>query len=1152
MTLSVQCKHDFSSSTRQEGDRIYKEQKVDFLSGSGQRLLALVTDNSRMSPDSKRNIATKHQVLVSLDDLPEGIIDTCCDCRLAQRHFLCQHVWSVLRELDSVVDLSHIPNSGRRSRGRIDVYVERELKLEEPGIPVIQVVEAGKADPAHDWAQDSLLSRIRYRQNTAPARTRKGSSSQRQGKDTPVSTPPWQSKLFWMREVVEQYGRQLAMPTELTQPVDREAWYVLSVERSLEAGGLVLYLYQRARRQDGKWGKIKTLRISEDEVESFPRPSDRELLELLLQDAEDGDRYGYYSYRRRRTCDSVTVRPIQYEQVLSRACMTERLLWIPGPSTSVEEGKSLAWDPGGEWELELALVEGAESGAYELTARFVRGTETLSMASVVMVLGPDWLILDNRIARLKNAAHFGWISVFRRGGAFTVPRDQACSFVEELGRLPHLPRLVLPEDLPLEQVTIEPQPLLAVSNGTDPQTLTATIHFSYGEQRVRAKDPQSALIAAEGATLVVRDRGAEERCCGPLYELGFVRSAPEHQPQLDVQFPARELPHLVRHLLGNQWRVEAEGTLFRSAGSFHFQVMSDVNWFELDGEVDFEGVQVPLPRLLTALRKKEQFIRLDDGTHGMIPEQWLERYSFMADLAETAEGRLRFTRSQTLLLDALLADHHPVVDETFADFRERLRNVQGVQPAAAPEGFIGSLREYQKEGLGWLHFLREMRLGGCLADDMGLGKTIQVLAMLEARRLEREALPDTPCPSLVIVPKSLVFNWLDEAKRFTPGLRVLNYTGIERSNCRDQLGDFDLVVTTYGTLRRDIVELKEIEFDYVILDEAQAIKNGQSQSAKATRLLRAQHRLAMTGTPVENHLGELWSLFEFLNPGMLGRASAFQRVTRLGADDTEDLARLARGLRPFLLRRTKEQVLDELPEKSEQTLFCELSPRERAQYNELREYYRQQLMGKVAQQGMAKSKIHVLEALLRLRQAACHPGLLDPKHIGKLSAKLETLLEQLDELVDEGHKALVFSQFTSLLAIVRKQLDKRKIPYQYLDGQTRDRRGCVEQFQQGSDFPIFLISLKAGGHGLNLTAADYVFILDPWWNPAVEAQAVDRAHRIGQERHVFAYRLICRDTVEEKILELQQQKRELADAIISENNSVLQNLTMEDLDLLLS
>jgi SNF2 family DNA or RNA helicase len=382
-------------------------------------------------------------------------------------------------------------------------------------------------------------------------------------------------------------------------------------------------------------------------------------------------------------------------------------------------------------------------------------------------------------------------------------------------------------------------------------------------------------------------------------------------------------------------------------------------------------------------------------------------------------------------------------------------------------------------------------------------------------------------------------------------LRLKDHTGADRSTA--DFAGYNLILTTYGTLQRDIANLKDIEFEYVILDEAQTIKNAQTKSAKAARLLKARHRLALSGTPVENHLGELWSLFEFLNPGMLGSSWLGKNASQTLRNPDEATRRtLARALRPFILRRTKEQVAAELPPKLEQTLLCEVQGPQRRLYDELRDHYRRSLLGKIDQQGLARSKMHVLEALLRLRQAACHPGLIDPTKVDDSSAKLETLLPRLAEVLDEGHKALVFSQFTSLLAIVRRRLDANHTPYEYLDGQTRDRRACVERFQNDPECRLFLISLKAGGLGLNLTAAEYVFLLDPWWNPAVEAQAIDRAHRIGQGRPVFAYRLIAKDTVEEKILELQQSKRDLADAIITADNSVIGALTREDLELLLS
>jgi SNF2 family DNA or RNA helicase len=360
----------------------------------------------------------------------------------------------------------------------------------------------------------------------------------------------------------------------------------------------------------------------------------------------------------------------------------------------------------------------------------------------------------------------------------------------------------------------------------------------------------------------------------------------------------------------------------------------------------------------------------------------------------------------------------------------------------------------------------------------------------------------------------------------------------------------DALVTSYGTLLRDLEYLRQIEFDCVVLDEAQAIKTAGTQTAKAVRHLRGAQRIALTGTPVENHLGELWSLFDFLNPGLLGRAVSLKRsVTRTAEGESVELLR--RVIRPFVLRRTKAAVAKELPRRSEETLWVELDRSQRRHYDELLDYYQARVKERVALAGIERSTPYLLEALLRLRQAACHPGLIDPDRRQQSSAKLEVLLEQLARLGEEGHKALVFSQFTSLLAIVRSRLDAAQISYAYLDGKTRDRAARVARFQEDESVRLFLISLKAGGLGLNLTAADYVFILDPWWNPAVEAQAIDRTHRIGQSRHVFAYRLIVRDTVEERVAELGRRKRRLADAILGEKAGLSGKLTRQDLEFLL-
>ena len=659
-----------------------------------------------------------------------------------------------------------------------------------------------------------------------------------------------------------------------------------------------------------------------------------------------------------------------------------------------------------------------------------------------------------------------------------------------------------------------------------------------------------AVVQRESNRCIIRDRSFEGHCWERLRQTGFRRRLGDLKQTVNVEIARRDLGRAVRELVEGGWNVFADGSKVRQAGGLRFRVSSDTDWFDVHTDVDFEGRSVSFPELLRALERGDSTVRLDDGSLGILPEEWLEQIGMISGLGTATEDGLRFSTSQAALLDALLAAQDSVeIDAGFERMRERFRNFSGLEQVEVPDTFVGQLRGYQREGLSWLKFLGDFNFGGCLADDMGLGKTVQFLAML-LRRLQDVK---TPPPSLVVVPRSLMFNWSSECARFAPTLKVMEYTGLERANSRADFSRFHLILTTYGTVRRDIAVLKDIDFDYVVLDEAQTIKNPSSQIARASRLLKANFRLALSGTPIENNAGDLWSIFEFLNPGMLGRSTAF-RTHIADPESRESREMVAKGLRPFILRRTKKQVAAELPDRLEETIVCDMEPEQRRLYDELRLHYRDSLLGLVQEQGIARTRMHVLEALLRLRQAACHPALLKRGDESEPYAKLDVLVPHLQELISEGHKALVFSQFTSMLSILREHLDRQGIVYEYLDGKTRDRKARVNHFQDDPDCPVFLISLKAGGLGLNLTAADYVFLLDPWWNPAVEAQAIDRAHRVGQTRTVFAYRLICRDTVEEKIAELQKQKRELADAILAgdDSSNVLKDLSVEDLELLFS
>ncbi|HEY3571529.1 MAG TPA: DEAD/DEAH box helicase [Thermoanaerobaculia bacterium] len=954
------------------------------------------------------------------------------------------------------------------------------------------------------------------------------------------------------RDVLAQLAASPAPhPTPSLITDGREILYLLDLPDTLKRQQLTVRAVTGRRHEDGSWQAVNPLTLRRDDVPQLPEP-DRTLLSLLSLAAAESPAQRWSTIDPAAQVPAVApLSPAAARLLVPQLGATDRFWTRPDKEAKI--GEPIVWDSGLPWELWLEAGE-EEGGGVRLTASLRRGEERLPAEPRPIVLGASGFLLANdsiktRLAPLADAGS-RWLALLDPARPLRVPAAERDELLGHLLAKAHLPNLDLPESMRFEEAFPAPRPLLRLQPPAWPRGAPrAELSFLYEGHEVASGSPQRGFYRPEERRFLVRDRQAEQWSAARLRELGF-RSEPDPFSRLPaLQIPAGRVPKAVSTLLAEGWAVEAEGKHYRSAGPFRMSVSSGVDWFDLQGEAEFEGRTVPLPEVLAAIRRGDRFVPLGDGSLGMLPEEWIERFAPIARLG-TAEGdSVRFRSVQAVLLDAWLADEPEITsDEAFERARRRLHEFSRIEPADPPRGFHGELRPYQRAGLGWLHFLRDFGFGGCLADDMGLGKTVQVLALLESRRERRrqEKLP----PSLVVVPRSLVFNWLSEAARFTPELRVLDHTGAGRSREGNLFQDHDLVITTYGTLRKDVGLLRETEFDYVILDEAQAIKSAASQTAKAARLLRGRHRLALTGTPVENHLGELWSLLEFLNPGFLGASATF----RAHADElrTENRGVLARALRPLILRRTKEQVARELPPKTEQTIYCELPSKQRRLYDELRDHYRASLGRRIGEQGWGRSKILVLEALLRLRQAACHPGLVDPGRRGDPSAKLDLLLPHLREVLDEGHKALVFSQFTSFLAILRDQLDKEGISYLYLDGHTRDRQEKVTAFQSDPGRKLFLISLKAGGLGLNLTAADYVYLLDPWWNPAVEAQAIDRAHRIGQERPVFASRIVARDTVEEKILELQKSKRDLADAVIQADKSLLAGLGREELELLLS
>jgi superfamily II DNA or RNA helicase len=834
-------------------------------------------------------------------------------------------------------------------------------------------------------------------------------------------------------------------------------------------------------------------------------------------------------------------------EILERLAASGRFGWLPDPNGELAV---LAWDAGGAWSLEVRIGLGPERGRALVTGALTRGAERLDVAAIAAVGGGGVAIAGDRAIEVAVDGFARWLRLF--GHEVSLPLSEVPLFVERTCSTRRPPRLEL-GDVGIE--VTEPAPACRVVIEPRGRTgFTARAELAYDGQPVDLAGP-ATIVRARGKQIVRRRLDDEHGWALAVRGLGG------NLERDWIVAPAR-MRELVEDAAAHGIEVFYAGGKVRSGGSFSATIESGIDWFDLSLAADVTGAELAMPELLAALRTGRPLVRLSDGTTVLIPT-WLERRAAALAAAPLDGDALRFRKAEALLLAALLDGASQVeVDETFAKLRERLDRFVGMTPCDAPRGFGATLRGYQRDGLGWLHFLRELGLGGCLADDMGLGKTVQVLALLEQQRAERarRRLRGTHKPTLVVAPRSLVFHWLDEARRFAPKLTTLEWHGLARAQRAAELASADLIVTTYATLRLDLERLAAIDYAVVVLDEAHAIKTATTATAQAACSLRADFRLALTGTPVENRLDDLASIFDYLNPGLLGRPAALRAIGEApvepaagagalpGDSKQRELAHaraLGRVLRPFMLRRTKEQVLTELPPKTEVVVTCRLEDVERRRYDELREFYRRSLLPAIDRDGVGRSAILVLEALLRLRQAALHPGLLDARQAGADSAKLDALAQHLHEVIASGHRALVFSQFTTLLGIVSARLRREGIAHEYLDGKTRDRRERVAAFQTGNA-PVFLLSLKAGGVGLNLTAADHVFLLDPWWNPAVEAQAIDRVHRIGQGRPVTAYRLVAEDTVEAKILALQAHKRALFDSVF-EDTGMVANLSAADL-----
>ena len=1026
-------------------------------------------------------------------DAVAGAITVSCSCPYAADGHSCKHMWAVLRDAQRNGTFAPLlTTAGVQFIGSVGPHVHVVVPVDVPS-------------PDQAWK-------------------RAFESAERQMQIAPPYSPD------------DQHA---------TWPVDHRVVYIANLDASVHATGLVMDIGSEQRASDGSWGPPKRLSIGSAAWLAAPDLQDKHIAEMLIG-AEPVSPFDHA----RTSGFVIGVRA--FPTTLHAICATGRCR-LRSASPTDSDGSPLGIDEGAAWRFRLRVLRDSQ-GAHTLIGVLVRDDEEMALAEPSLVHSAGFLIARGVIAQFDHVGAFPLATELRHTPS--MPLDGELSeLLERLHALPRMPELDLPEGSLIGAAHAEPVPSVTfgidVASWRQRNVMSLALEFCYGATRIRAQSSAPTLFDRQARMLHHRHREAEDRARSRLLSLGAKGSWNVMRREYDLFIARDKLSVLITTLAQEGWETRAGGVTYRAPSEIRASVQSGIDWFDLAGFVRFGDIDVSMASLLQARKLGRDVIELAPGVVGLLPIEWLDRLGPLVGTAEAIDGMARFKRSQLSLLDALLATMPDVdLDDTFKRARAELAGFETVEPATPPDTFRGTLREYQREGLGWLHFLRRFELGGCLADDMGLGKTVQVLALLDARRAEGHG------PSLVVVPRSLVFNWIREAERFAPQLVMLDLSVGARRIDQIAGSPADVIVTTYGALRRDAAALAKVDFDYAILDEAQAIKNAGTATAKACRLIRARHRLALTGTPIENRIEELWSLLEFLNPGMLGTSSKFSALARFGSPtegeaDTGGRALLSRALRPVMLRRTKAMVATELPARMEQTLEVILEPKQRAFYEHLREQYRASLLERVGRDGVQKSRMHILEALLRLRQAACHPALADPTKKGLPSAKLDALIPTLIEVASEGHKSIVFSQFTSFLALVRERLDAEGIAYEYLDGRTRDREARVNRFQTDITCPIFLISLKAGGHGLNLTAADYVYLLDPWWNPAVEAQAIDRAHRIGQTRRVIATRFVARDTIEQKILQLQGSKRALADAILTSDKGALSSIGRAELELLL-
>lgn len=768
-----------------------------------------------------------------------------------------------------------------------------------------------------------------------------------------------------------------------------------------------------------------------------------------------------------------------------------------------------------------------------------------------------FIIANDQYFLLKDYEHVKLLQQYPNGFLAYPLESKIQIYTEVIVPLMKKYKVELDASLSMNFISPEPEPFVLVAEYLNAYLMMIP-QFVYEDQMVAYGEDTCIVSNMNGETrFVTRDHEFEKGFYEQLRPLHPVFARQLQQPFFYVPFEdvmkGGWFLKTIRKLQDANVQVKGFEQLkrFRYSASkpkFQMAASSGIDWFELKIKFAFEDQAVPLKDIQNAVISGQKMVVLSNGHFGMLPEDWLVQFESVLKMGKVKGDKLIIDKKYfNLLVDIELHIKEEKMLEELNKKRKSLVDIGETPIAPLSKNIKAVLRPYQMAGFNWMQSLDHLGWGGCLADDMGLGKTLQAISFLQ---FLKEKYPQA-C-SLVVCPTSLIYNWESELQKFAPELKYKIHYGINRVITTEDFNNTDVIITSYGSVRNDIDKLKAFSFHYIILDESQIIKNPEAITTKACQLLEARNRLVLSGTPVQNNTFDLYAQMHFLNPGFLGNRNFFKNQFAIPIDkeqDAETIRRLRKMTAPFILRRTKEKVANDLPDKSEIILWCHIKERQREVYDRYKQYYRAQLMTKIEEDGIKNSSFYILEGLTRLRQICDSPVLVkDARFVTTESAKLNELMREVSENTG-NHKVLIFSQFTERLGLIREKFEMAGIKFLYLDGQTpgKTRMELVKDFQEKEDAKAFLISLKAGGVGLNLTAADYVYLVDPWWNPSAEAQAIDRTHRIGQTKKVFAYKMICKDSIEEKILQLQQKKKTLSDDLIGEASSFVGKLTKDDI-----